>query len=442
MTNLSQIPKLLADFFSRRLWEMDLSEKSRPQALSIKALRVLVMAGRGFHQNNCALRASALTFYSLLAAVPVAALAFGIAKGFGLEQLLEEQLYQRMAGQEAVVEWIITFARTLLENTQGGLIAGIGVAVLFWSSLKVLGHIEGTLNTIWEVRSRSFVRKLTDYLSILVISPLLVIIASSVNVYIKTQVTGIANHMAILELMGPVIFGLFRLLPYALIWMLFILVYLVMPNTRVRIWSALVAGIFAGTVYQLSQGLYIQAQVLLSNYNAVYGSFAALPFFLIWLQLSWMIVLVGAQIAYSHQHVAQHLAQFQQPRGTLGRRRFALYLLHYIIIRFQQGLPPVGTEEMAEQLELSHGLAVSLVEDLVRCGLVSMVDRGPEVESGYQPAQDINNITIADMFAAWDSGGDPSQTPKTSEFEKVRQSLAAVDQAFRNTPANRLVKDL
>ncbi len=442
MSNLTQIPKKLDDFFKRQLWQMDLSGKDRVRALSIRALRVLVLAGKGFHQNNCALRASALTFYSLLAVVPVAALAFGIAKGFGLEQRLEEQLYQRLAGQEAVVEKIIAFARSLLENTQGGLIAGIGVAVLFWSALKVLGHIEGTLNTIWQVRSRSFARKLADYLAILVISPLLVIVASSVNVYIRTQVTGITGQVAILELMGPVIFALLKLLPYALIWMLFILVYLVMPNTRVRIRSAVLAGIIGGTVYQLSQGVYIEAQVLLSKYNVVYGSFAALPFFLIWLQLSWMIVLVGAQIAYAHQHAAQHLAESRQPRGAIGRRRFALYLLHHIIIRFQQGLAPADTQETAAQLDLSHGMVASLIQDLVRCGLVSVVDRGPEDEPGYQPARDINGITIADMLSAWDAGGDAGQIPETTEFEKVRQGLANVDQALRNSPVNKLIKDL
>ncbi|MBT8338772.1 MAG: YihY/virulence factor BrkB family protein [Desulfatitalea sp.] len=445
MADLPHIRTTVSEFLSQRLWRLDCRDQGRVRAMSIRALRVLVLAVKKYVNDHCALRASALTFYSLLAVVPVAALAFGIAKGFGLEQRLETQLYQRLEGQEAVVERIIAFSRNLLENTQGGLIAGIGVVILFWSALKVLNHIEGSLNTIWRVRSRSTIRKFTDYLTIMVISPLLVIISSSVNVYIRTQVTSITHRLPIQDVMGPAIFFLLKLVPYGLIWLLFFLIYQVMPNTRVRIRSAVVAGLIAGTIYQLSQAVYIHAQVLLANYNAVYGSFAALPFFLIWIQLSWIIVLFGAQIAYAHQHADQHASQLDyQETGAGSRRQYALYLLRHVIGRFQTGAPAADTQELARELRLPHGFIVQLTDRLVQCGLLSEVLRHADAATGFQPARDIQGITIADMLSTWDGGdADPQLFEESNAaYEKVRQSLAAVDRTLRDSAANRLIKDI
>ena len=190
-------------FLETEIWRLDKSDLPTVRALLLKPMRVLLLTVQGYVRDDCALRASALTFYSLLAVVPVAAMAFGIAKGFGLEQRLEKMFYQQLAGQEVVVDKIITFARSLLANTQGGLIAGIGVVLLFWSAVKVLNHIEGTLNDIWKVQSRSFVRKFTDYLAILVIGPLLVILSSSINLFIMAQVEAITGRLALLKISQP-----------------------------------------------------------------------------------------------------------------------------------------------------------------------------------------------------------------------------------------------
>jgi membrane protein len=289
-------------------------------------------------------------------------MAFGIAKGFGFEQRLETQLYQRLAGQEEVVRRIIAFARSLLENTQGGIVAGIGVAVLFWSALKVLGHIEGALNEIWKVRPRSFIRRLTDYMAVMILSPVLVIVSSSVNVYITAEIKAITGRLALLQVASPVIYFLLQLLPYGLIWILFILIYVVMPNTRVSLKSALVAGLIGGTFFQLSQGLYINAQVVVSKYNAIYGSFAALPLFLIWLQLSWMLVLFGAQIAYAHQHVGNYTGRVDPGRASPATVRLcALWLVNRIVKAFETGRPAPLPETLAEDLQLPF----SMVEEIL-----------------------------------------------------------------------------
>ena len=431
-------------FFRTEIWHLSSQDISRVRGFWLKPMQILILTMRGYIRDNCALRASALTFYSLLSVVPVAAMAFGIAKGFGLEQRLENQLYQHLAGQEAVVEKIIAFAQSLLKNTQGGLIAGIGIALLFWSAIKVLGHIEATLNDIWKVKSRTFIRKFTDYLTIIILSPLLVIISSSVTVYIKTQVTSITGQITALEKATPLIFSFLQLLPYGLIWLLFFLIYMVMPNTRVKFVSALLAGVIAGTVFQFSQSLYIHAQVLLAKYNAIYGSFAALPFFLIWMQLSWMLVLFGAQIAYAHQHVGQYaMLKYSQDASVRLQKQYGLQILHMIIEHFEKGMSPPTADQVAEQLQMPYPLAVQLLDHLLQSGIISAVNGGTKDEMTYQPARDIYQITIADMLEAWDAVGNNDLAMTTDpKGVQINQALEAIRMEMRQSSTNRLVKDI
>ncbi len=439
------VAEKIIHFFTVDIWRLSKEELPKPHATLLTPLRIIAMTIKGYIHDNCALRASALTFYSFLSIVPVVAMAFGIAKGFGLEQRLESQLHQRFVGQEEVISKVIDFARSLLENTKGGLIAGIGVILLFWSAIKVLNHIENTLNHIWKVRARSAVRKFTDYLSIMIISPLLVVVSSSVNVYITTQITAMTGKLALLQAASPVIFLLLKLLPYGLIWLLFILIYMVMPNTQVRIPAAFIAGVIGGSIFQIVQGIYISAQVLVSKYNAIYGSFAALPLFLIWLQLSWMIVLLGAETAYAYQNVS-HFGMAADFRNTSTdfRRRYALHILRLIIRRFQEGERPLTAEQIGQTLELPYLIADQLIDHLRGSGLVSAVEgeksNGPV---SYQPARDINTITIGFALEALDKWGEQKWPAYNNpEFTQISQAMDEIQAVIRNSPANCLVKDI
>lgn len=439
------IVERIVRFFNVEIWRMNKEGLSRPRAMWLTALRVAAMTVKDYMRDNCALRASALTFYSLLSIVPVVALAFGISKGFGLEQRLESQLHQRFAGQEEVISRVIDFARSLLENTKGGLIAGIGVLVLIWSAVKVLNHIEATLNHIWKVRARSAIRKFTDFLSIMIISPLLVVVSSSVNVYITAEITALTSKLALLQAASPYIFFLLKLLPFGLIWLLFILIYLVMPNTQVRISSALLSGFIAGSFYQILQGVYINAQILVSKTNAIYGSFAALPFFLMWLQLSWMIVLLGAEIAYAHQHVGHFSMAADYRRISMDlRRRYTLHVLRLVIGRFQKGLRPFTVDQIAKTLKLPYLLVSQLIVDLQTSCLVSAVRAEKNNgQAAYQPARDINGITIGSVLEALDkAGGANWPASDDPELDRVSRALDEVQSALRKGPADRLVKDL
>ena len=188
-------------FLNSTLWTIALSNRSGRQRFWIKLLRVIVLAVRGFREDKVSLRASALTVFSLLAVVPVVALAFGIAKGFGLKGYLEDQIKNYftgldMVGQEEILEQIISFANSFLDNTSGGIIAGIGLIILLWSVLKVFSNIESSFNAIWQIRkSRTWFRKFSDYLSLMLIAPVVIIVSSSATVFITTQLEQIITEI-------------------------------------------------------------------------------------------------------------------------------------------------------------------------------------------------------------------------------------------------------
>ena len=282
----------ITHFITVEVWRLRLKDLSRTKSFLIKHLRVILLTLRGFDEDKCQLWASALTFYTLLSIVPILAMAFGIAKGFGLERNLERQLLDRFPGQEEVFVRILEFAQKLLVETRGGLIAGIGVALLIWTVVRVLSNVESSFNHIWGIKEqRALGRKFSDYLFIMFISPILLVISSSLTVFITTQVTSITQRIAFLSFFNPFIYFSLNVLPYAIMWGLFTFIYIFIPNTKINIVSGLLAGVIAGTLYQATQFAYITFQLGVAQYNAIYGSFAALPLFLVWLQISWFIVL-------------------------------------------------------------------------------------------------------------------------------------------------------
>ena len=238
-------------FFLTGLWSAQLDALPKWQALPARALRAVTVAVVEFFKDDCMLRASALTFYTLLSIVPIFAVMFGIAKGFGFEKMLEKELMGQLAGQEQALERILAFSRKLLEHTKGGLMAGVGVVLMFWAAIKVLGHIEVALNAMWDIRKqRTWWRRFSDYLAVMTLCPILLIVAGGVTVFIRTQVSAIAEKFAIAGMMGPLVLEVLKLSPLILICALFTLIYMVMPNTRVPFKPALGGGIIGGILFQ------------------------------------------------------------------------------------------------------------------------------------------------------------------------------------------------
>ncbi|MFA5099379.1 MAG: YihY/virulence factor BrkB family protein [Candidatus Omnitrophota bacterium] len=433
-------------FLKRDIWRIRSSKLTKRKSFLINQLRIVILSVRNFDQDKCNLRASALTYYSLLSIVPVLAVAFGISKGFGLEKLLEKLIVERLPGQEEIVNNMIGFSRALLENTKGGLVAGIGVAVLLWTVIKVLGNIEKSFNDIWGIKKmRSMGRRFSDYLSIMFICPVLLIVASGATVFIGTQARMILEKLTFLGPVSGVIMFLLEFLPYVVMWIVFTFIYIFMPNTKVSFSSGLLAGIVGGTVYQLVQWVYVVFQVGVGKYNAIYGSFAAIPLFLIWLQLSWRIVLFGAEISFAHQNVDTY--EFEQESMTVSysfKKLLSLRIAQMLVKNFKQGNPPITAAQISHALEIPIRLVRQINYDLSEAGIIASTNKEDgDKAAAFQPARDTDSLTIKYVLDSLEHAGtDDIPVAETDDLKKLKKSLAEFGSLIEKSPANIRLKDL
>jgi membrane protein len=424
-------------FFATGLWELRLEALPAWKRAGVQVLRVLTLAVRESVKDECGLRAASLTFYTLLSVVPVLGVAFGIAKGFGLEKLLEEQLQAQMAGQEQALERILGFARNMLEDARGGLIAGLGVALMIWAAVKILGQIEAALNAMWDgLPPRSWGRRFADYLAVLLIAPVLMLSASGANVFLRTGLGEVAGRLGLLDTAGPLIVQTLKLTPVLLAWALFALMYAMMPNTRVRLLPALAGGAVGGVLYHLVQWAYIAFQVGAAKQNAIYGSFAALPLFLAWVQTSWMIFLFGAQVAYATQHAELWACCMRGPAAGRDRRQLAgLHAAWLVAGRFARGESPLTAAGIARAAEVPPSVVAENLERLTRAGLLARAV-SPEGEA-FLPAVDPTRLTLQRVWDALQESDplDPAALPV--DAARLQDALAELKRAAADSTANR-----
>jgi membrane protein len=434
-------------FISHEIWQLDVKEYRPVLGFFLRQLRIILLATREFRENRIQLRASALTYYSLLSIVPIAAMAFGIAKGFGFETKLETAIRESAAEQPEladVVDYVLEFATSMLQNINGGVIAGIGVVLLLWSVMKVLGNIENSFNVIWQIRrSRPFARKFSDYLSMMLIAPILFFLSSTITGYVSSLAN--SSDAAVFEYIGPMLLFLVRLIPYALIFLLFTLLYVVMPNTKVNFKYGLYAGIIAGIIFQLTQYVYFYFQGEAGRLNAIYGSFVAFPLFLIWMQLSWIIVLLGAEISFAYQNIEKYELESESLHITPYNRRLLTFLLMYTIIKkFEKGENPSTSSGLGHELGIPVRLARDIIFDLLDGHLLVEAATDSPKENAYLPALDIGKITVAFVVEQLDlrRGDDrlmAQEGPELDTFSEIQKGLL---ESLRNSPSNKLLKDI
>ncbi|NOQ65072.1 MAG: YihY family inner membrane protein, partial [Methyloprofundus sp.] len=312
----------------------------------------------------------------------------------GFEETLRTKLLEQVPEQNDMVLRLIDMAQQMLDSAKGGVVAGFGLIVLFWSVLKVISNIEESFNQIWKVKkARSIGRKLSDYLSLMLLAPLLFILAGSIDVYVQTQLTSLINAIAL-----PGTFFFLQLLNYLSIfiyWSLFSFVFIFMPNIKVNYLSGIFAGVIAGTIYQGLLTLYVSLQIGVSSYNAIYGSFAALPLFLIWLQITWFIVLFGSELSYFYQNI--ELYQFNQKFKTLNyasKIELSQLIMQTIISRFSEpDKPAYSAKQLSQQLELPITIAYNLLATLEAAQLLTVIDSDSLKEESYQPRCDVRLLS-------------------------------------------------
>ena len=269
-------------FLTYDIWRITEDEVTRTKFSLYNIIKTIYLCINRFTKDRMANKASALTYSTLLAIVPILAILFAVARGFGFDNLMEHQFRNGFGGNIETTEAILSFVNSYLSQTKGGVFIGVGLVMLLWTVINLVSNIEITFNRIWEVKkARSMYRKITDYFSMFLLMPILIVVSGGLSLFMST----ILKQMDDFVLLAPV--------------MKFIGLYIFMPNTKVKFKHALIAGILAGSAYQAFQFLYINSQLWVSKYNAIYGSFAALPLFLLWLQISWTICLFGAELAYA-----------------------------------------------------------------------------------------------------------------------------------------------
>lgn len=404
-----------------------------------------MLAVRGFNNDNVQLRASALTFYSILSIVPLIAIAFAIAKGFSLDQNLEVLITKKFHGQPDVLNWVLQNATNAIKETKSGPIAGVGVIMLFWSVMALLDRIESSFNHIWRIRtSRPWFRKFTDYLAIMLIAPVFIILSSSIKVFIGMELAEYMVRAPILDFFKPVISGLVKCIPYLISWLVLTVLFMILPNTKVKFVPAFISAVIAGTILQILQMVYLDIQFGITRLSAIYGSFAAVPLLLILLQSSWIVVLLGAELSFANQNFLHYdIESVTQNISNYQKKALMVMVLHMIIRNFSEGEKPVGSEAIANNLNIPIRLSYDILQDLANAKLVSVLHEDEHKERLYQPALDINKMTLAFVFSRIERRGiSRVVTSRTKNYNKVTAILDKFDKLIAKSDSNILIRDL
>jgi len=418
------------------IWSVNEKRLTFLQKLGLRILKRFVITWECITKNNILNYASALTYSSMLAAVPVLAIIFAIARGFGFDTIIETKLRNSLSGNPDIADTILYFVESYLQHTKGGVFIGIGLVFLLYTLLSLTRNIEDAFNTIWYVkRSRSVYRQVIDYFGIFLLLPFVVVIMSGIGIFLQTfrallpETQWLSGTMSFTLHVSPVIIAILA----------FMLLFKLMPNTRVKWKHTIWPSILTGIVFMLVEWVYVHYQIKLSAYNAIYGSFAAIPLFMLWMQISWCICLFGAQLCYANQSL--HTYAFERISDELSRRyrdTLILLLMNRICKHFASGLKPYTAHRLAVDTHLPDSLVGILLGELTDMQLLVEMHTKEDNEPRYLPAIDINRITVGMVTRRIDSHGieNPSLVWQTGtpEWDSLR--------SLRNENQDALLIDL
>jgi membrane protein len=427
------------------IWKTPMDRLTGNKAYWIRQVRIIYMVIKGIKRDNIYIKASALTFFTILSVIPMVALAFGIAKGFGLQDEMRAQIIMQFHNQEQVMAFILDFANNMLEQASGGWIAGVGFALLFYTVGQLLIYVENTLNSIWKVNeTRVWYRQITDYLAIIILVPIIFVASSSATVLASTRLNELLSQSDMLEGLKPVVSFLVKLVPFILLCTLATSAYLVMPNTRVKIRPAIVAGIFTGIALQVLQILYVQSQVGITKLGTLYGSFAAIPLLMIWVQMSWMVLLMGGQLSFYLQNITRYEFEFDvMTVSNRQKKRLSLLVLHSLINDFIKGIKPRSPEEISLELSLPVRTVHDCLDQLRDAALATEFWDETEDRYVYQPATDINRMTLSFVLEKMDNSGSIHKiVVNNTDYKKIDTALNKFETLVASSETNILLREI
>lgn len=390
------------NFFWTGIW------KEPNDTAKVRVLKVINLSIRSFLDRDLQNRSMSLTYSTVLAIVPVFALLFAIGRGFGLQDLLEKQLYESFPAQHQVISLALRFVDSYLKEASSGLFVGVGILFLLWTLISLLSYIESAFNMIWDVKhDRTLYQKVTDYIAICLIVPILMICSSGVSIFMSTTVQD-NIHLAILS---PLVNIVLEASPLILAWLAFSISYFLIPNTKVNIKYAAISGAICAVIFQILQMLFVNGQIYVSKYNAIYGSFSFLPLMLIWLQLSWLILLFGCVLTYSLQNVyAFNFMGDLSKMSHIYKNKVAIILTTAIIMRFRNGKTPLTRSKLSTLFDIPIRVVSRICEQLYKAGLINYILL-PDDKVGVAPATETGSLSVGELLERLDKVGQSNFIP-------------------------------
>lgn len=430
----SKSEALIARYERWRQWAVDLWNycmtgvwRDPRSSLKVSVFKTINLGIRSFLDSDLQLRSAALTYNTVLAIVPVLALIFAIGRGFGFQNLLQGQMYEWFPTQQAAVETGLKFVDSYLNQASEGLFVGVGLVFLLWTMISLLGNVEDAFNKIWDVkRGRSIWRKITDYLAIFLVLPILMICASGLTLVMSKTI----NSLLPFAFLTPAISLVLDIASFVFTWLFFAVAYMLIPNTKVKFVNAIIAGVFAGTAFRIVQWLFVSGQLYVAKYNAIYGSFSFLPLLMVWLYFTWLITLIGAVICYASQNIVamSFIGQISKISANY-RRKVCVVIMTLICQRFYQKFEPLTVSQLAATYHLPERLVKDEVERLVKVRLLNYIDKpGEELDPAVQPAVPVESLAVGTMIELLDDCGDTDFIPLfTERFNDINVFIDKID---------------
>jgi membrane protein len=407
----------------------------------MRLVRTLLVLARDVTFGQLNLRAMSLVYTTLLSLVPLLALSFSVLKAFGVYNQVEPMLLNFLEPLGEKGHEITSRIMQFIANMNVGVLGSVGLALLLYTAVSLMQKIEESFNFIWHVSQlRSFGERFSRYLSVLLVGPILVFAALGITATV-TSLSLVRNLMSV----GPldeVAQEIGRLMPYVLVIAAFSFVYTFIPNTRVRLVPALVGGVAGGVLWQTAGWAFATFVATSAKYAAIYSSFAILILFLIWVYVSWLVLLLGASVAFYAQHPEYLVAQSGEPRlSNRMRERVALAIMGRIGEHFLSGQPAWTLQQLTQVLGVPMHAVQAVLEALEGRGVVA---RSAEDPPAFLLARDPSAITVGELLDGVRSAGEdrflkPEALPVTPQVDRVLKQL---DQTMHASLEQVTVKDL
>lgn len=433
----------ISEFIQYDIWRWtsnELEDARFTKRIGLGVLKTIILVIRGFNSKQLNMTANALTYNLVFAIIPILAMILAIAKGFGFAEMIESHIQHVIPGGSNMMPEVMGMINRYLETAQGGTFIGIGLLILIWAVYSFFRNVEQAFNSIWDVRQpRSIIRQLTIYVAVLFFVPIVIITSTGLSLIVQTTIESQPLLASMSEWHSTVV----RIVQFVLVWLVFIWMYIAIPNTKVHFRSAVFPAVLMGTLFQLLQMLSMYVIVFLSRTSIVYGAFATIPIIMMWLQWTCLLILIGAEMSFAIQNNEQF--EYEKDLEKMSRRYkdfVTLFLLNKIIQRFENDELPYMATELAHDNNLPIRLVNQLLNRLVEVGLLRTVYVEQKEDKTYQPALDTHKISIGMVVDRIDKQG-------LEEFIRgADEEMQAFWQRFQqlkdehNTLKNVLVKEL